>query len=474
MVAAGDSLTSQNGSRLSRLDREILRLALPAAGSHFIILLHHSIDTWWVGRLPEEDAALAALSIASFMVWIFGSITSLVGIGLTSLVARYVGQRHLAGARYIAHQGLLGALALGVLTAIIGWVAAPVVYALVTKDPEVAKQGISYVRIFWVGGFGILAQRGCEAIFRAHGNTHLPFLVGIGGLVLNACLDPLFMFGAFGLPGLGVAGVALATIITTGLMGLALLLLLKRARLVSPQYPGAEELRLHKDTRIGHPGLLGLDAVVLWRVARVGLPLMWAGVLFSLIYLVISRITAETGDTAAQAALGLGHRGEGVAFILSSGYAAAATSLVGRLLGQGKPSAAARAAWRCALQCSIACGMWGLILYTADDLIAGLFSDPGRTRDYAAAYYRIIAWSLIPQALEIVLEGGFGGAGMTIPPMIVSIVLSGLRIPLAYAAVFYWDLGVGGIWWVISITGIVRGIVMAYWFQRNAWKQHTV
>ena len=58
--------------------------------------------------------------------------------------------------------------------------------------------------------------------------------------------------------------------------------------------------------------------------------------------------------------------------------------------------------------------------------------------------------------------------------MIVSIVLSGLRIPLAYAAVFYWDLGVGGIWWVISITGIVRGIVMAYWFQRNAWKQHTV
>ena len=75
---------------------------------------------------------------------------------------------------------------------------------------------------------------------------------------------------------------------------------------------------------------------------------------------------------------------------------------------------------------------------------------------------------------EVVLDGAFGGAGMTIPPMVVSATLTAARIPLAQYAAFTAGLGVRGIWIVISATAALRGIVTAMWFSRGSWKRRTV
>ncbi len=458
------------------LDREILDLALPAIGSNLTLLLHHSLDTWWVGRMPEPDAPLAALSIATFTVWIFSSVAALVDIGLTSLVARYVGAARPAAARYIAYQGLLAALALGLASAFGGWLMAPLVYDMATGDPEVSEAGTQYVRIFWAGGTTILLERASHAIFRAHGNTLTPMLISVVGLAINTALNPVLMFGYAGLPALGVAGVAWATIISTGVTAVILLLLVARRGLCRASHPGEGELKLAIWTRVGPApeSRLALDTVLLRRVVRVGLPVAVSGLLFSLIYLVISRVTAQAGGTAAQAALGIGHRGESVAFILCTGYSAAAASLVGRRMGSGDPDAAARTAWRSLGQCAILCGLWSLVLYFGSGAIASIFTGAGETRDHAIAYYQIIAWCLVPQAAELVLEGAFGGAGLTVPPMVISVTLTSLRIPLCYLAASPSGAGVIGIWWAISATAILRGVVMAYWFHRGRWKEHSV
>lgn len=461
-------------SRLSCLDREILALALPATGSQLTLLIHTWVDTWWVGRLENEDAALAALAVSTFTIWIFASIASILGVGLTALIARYVGRRRIGAARYIAYQGILQAVALGVLTAVIGWTMAPVVFDLVSTDDAVRESGTEYVQIFWIGGFGILIARSCQATFRAHGDTRTPFVVGLLGIVLNAVLDPIFMFGFAFVPRLGVPGVALATVTTTTTLALVLLFLLRRRRLVSKTYPGDDEIRLEEHTRIGRPRWLGFDQTLFRRVTRIGLPVAQSGVLFSLIYLVVSRIAADTGGTAAQAALGLGHRGEGIAFVLCAGYATAAASLVGRRIGEGKVIGAELAAWRCVRQCALVCGLWGFALVFAGELLATLFTDPGPTQDATVLYYSIIAWCLVPQAIQIVLEGAFGGAGLTIPPMVISMIFALARIPLAYCAAFEWNLGVAGIWWVISLTSILRGLAIGFWFRRGTWKTQSV
>ena len=80
----------------------------------------------------------------------------------------------------------------------------------------------------------------------------------------------------------------------------------------------------------------------------------------------------------------------------------------------------------------------------------------------------------MPQCWEVVLEGGFAGAGMTVPPMIVTMVLTALRVPLARLASESWGYGIAGIWAVIAATAALRGVVIAAWFALGTWKKRTV
>ena len=111
-------------------DREILALALPAAGAGLTALLHTWVDTFWIGQSDEGPLGVAAIGVASFTVWIYGSLGSLLIVGLTGVVGRYCGARKPAAARYTASQGIRGALWLGGICAVLGYFLAPYFFRL--------------------------------------------------------------------------------------------------------------------------------------------------------------------------------------------------------------------------------------------------------------------------------------------------------------------------------------------------------
>ena len=458
------------------LDRTIIRLALPAAASGALQLVHATVDMFWVGKLGTE--ALAALAIATMTVWMFLSIGSLMAMGITALVARYVGSGRRAAAAYVAHQGLLWSAAAGLLAAALGYVLARPIYAATNATPAVASMGVAYTRIFWGGGAFLLLQVAADAAWRGYGNTRIPLLAGGVALVLNVVLDPLLIHGFGPVPALGVAGAAWATVLAT-VVGVVLVVgaLVRHGR-VQATRPPDEELRLAPTTRLGQPGRLGLDSAVFRRIARVGAPVAASGLFFTGIYLVLHNIASAAGGSAAQAGLGVGHRGEGVAWVVCGGWAAAASSLVGQRLGAGQPDAAARAAWRCVLHAVALCAAWGLLLMLAADPIAAFLTggeaDAAAARGHAVSYFLIVGLVLGPQAIEFVLDGAFGGAGQTLPPFLISSFFSVARIPLAWVAAFPLGLGVHGIWWAISLTALLRGLIAGAWFARGRWKTQTV
>ena len=105
---------NRNGDRPRRRrvafedDRTLLRLALPAIGSGLITVSYNWIDTYFVGHIDNaylREEAVAALTISWFTVWIFSSLGSLIDVGLTALVGRYVGAGKIAGAAYAAPVG---------------------------------------------------------------------------------------------------------------------------------------------------------------------------------------------------------------------------------------------------------------------------------------------------------------------------------------------------------------------------------
>ncbi|MCK4372368.1 MAG: MATE family efflux transporter, partial [candidate division Zixibacteria bacterium] len=111
-----------------------------------------------------------------------------------------------------------------------------------------------------------------------------------------------------------------------------------------------------------------------------------------------------------------------------------------------------------------------LLFILIPELIASIFTDDPLVLKIAVDYLIILGLSQIAMAFEIVLEGAFGGAGDTVPPMVVMIPGSAIRIPLAYYLVYNLGWGINGVWWTLTITSALKAIVLAYWFKRGTWK----
>ena len=286
--------------------------------------------------------------------------------------------------------------------------------------------------------------------FRAAGNTTLPFVMLLCATLVAAVLDPLLITGWGPFPQLGMRGAALATLCVRGGMCVIGVAMLRRRALVT----------------FGAPDWGRIATIV-----RVGLPTAATGVMFSLIYVVMTRTTQQFG-TPALAALGLGHRVESWMYMIGVGFGAAAAAIVGQNLGARQPDRAARAGWLTLAMTGvpgvIACA--GLLLFPST--LAGLFSTDVAVVAEATRYLRTAAFAQLVVSGETVLEGALGGAGWTLPPMITSTVVTLARVPLAAWAASHW--GTTGIWWVISLTAIVRALAMMGLWASGGWRRSMV
>jgi Na+-driven multidrug efflux pump len=192
---------------------------------------------------------------------------------------------------------------------------------------------------------------------------------------------------------------------------------------------------------------------------------------FVAVYWFLIRFVHEFGVEAA-AAMGIGNRLESFSYLTCYGFSLAASTMVGQNLGAGKPDRAARCAWG-ATGTAIGLTSFITILFlTIPELIASVFSDDPAVIAMAADYLIILGISQTAMAVEIVIEGAFAGAGNTIPPMLVMLPGSALRIPLAYYLCFTLDWGINGIWWTLTITSIAKALVLAGWFKLGRWKSN--
>jgi putative MATE family efflux protein len=265
-------------------------------------------------------------------------------------------------------------------------------------------------------------------------------------VVLSIGLDPLLIVGVGPFPRLGVQGAALASVMVRGggfLIGISIAL---------------------------RRGLINLGAPD-WRavptIFRVGAPLSLTGVLFSLIYMWLTRFTSRFG-TPALAALGVGHKVEGIGFIAISGFALSASALVGQNLGAHQEQRAREAVRLTIIYCLVVTVTTAAVFVAFPATLTGLFTTDSAVIADGSLYLRIIALSQVGQTFEIILEGALGGAGYTFWPMVASSSLSALRIPLAawWSAAF----GLAGIWWAISLTSVARGGAMSLLWLSGAWR----
>ena len=403
------------------------------------------IDSIWVGRLLGP-AALAAVSTAGFYVWVALSLGEMVEIGLIAVAARRHGEGDPERAARAAAAAVAYALVAGLVVSVVGWLLADTLFRVMTVPAEVASLGHTYLSTWVLGGPLVFGFFAIEATFRAAGDTRTPFMMLAGSVGVSIVLDPLLIAGIGPFPRLGVEGAALASVMVRGggfLVGCIIALRRGLLRVSAPEWR------------------------VLPTIVRIGMPLSLAGVLLSVIYMWLTRFTARFG-TAALAALGVGHKMEGLGFIAISGFSLAASAMVGQNLGAGQEARAREAVRLTVGYCLIVTVTTAVAFLLIPAQLVALFTRDAQVIADGVLYLRVIAFAQIGQSFELILEGALAGAGYTFWPQIVSTSLTAMRIPLAawWSRVF----GLLGIWLALSVTAISRGVAMVLFWKSGRWR----
>ena len=433
------------------LTRHIFALALPATATMFLQIAFNIVDLFWIGRLGTD--AVAAVSITAVLIWSVHALIHMVAVGVSALVAQQIGAGQPGVAAQTARQGLwfglLGSLA---VTACIP--ASETLLAFMGIAPEVVGLGKEYLDLILLGASTIFGFYIVTAAFQGRGDTLTPMKILGLAVGLNALLDPLLIFGWGPFPAWGLRGAALATVVSRLLATVWGLWLLPR------------------DYSLPAPGdRLALDGRIIRAVLRIGFPISLANLLFCFVYVLMTRIVARFG-TDSVAALGIGHKLESLSYMTCVGFATAATALVGQNLGAGRTRRAFHAALRTVFLLTLAVAVYTGIYYRFGAELVSLFivDSPGVVT-IGGWYMTIIAFSQIFMGFDLAFTAAFGGAGNTLPPMVIGVPATFARIPVAWYLAVTCGWGIVGVWWAITLCTIVHGVLLTGWFFLRRWER---
>ena len=426
----------------------LTKLALPLMGTSLIQMAYNLTDMAWIGRLGAGP--VASVGVAGIYMWLATGIVMLARVGGQVRVANHIG----AGDISLAADYAQAAVQLGVaISAVLG-----MIFVLFTQ-PLIAFFGLSgvqaiadaeiYLRIVGTGLIFTSFVQVLTAIITTTGNSHTPFVATAIGLVVNIVLDPVLIFGLYGFPKLGVMGAALATVAAQAVVALLFVLYIIND---THLFCHVHFFKAPKPAQL--KDILKLSA-----------PAALQNILFPSITMLLSRFVAAFGDNAI-AVQRVGSQIESISWMTAEGFSAALGSFVAQNWGAGNVRRAKQGYFTALGIMTV----WGCISTAVLVFLAGpifkLFIPQADVLSMGVDYLVILGYSQLFMCLEIMTTGAFNGFGRTVTPAIINVVLTAARIP---AALFLsaTALGLNGIWWSISCSSILKGLLLTgvfFWF----------
>jgi len=433
------------------IPRHVFALAFPAVLSMFAIVVNNFVDTALVGHLGDRE--LAAVGSAGLLMWIIFSLMDMISVGTVAIISRNYGAKDLEGASKCAMDINRFSFFFSSILAVAGILLADDIISLLNLGPEVEEMAIIYIRIVFLSVPPLFFAEVVWSIFRSIGDTRTPMILMAWTVAINIVLDIFLIYGLWIFPRLEVVGAAIATTVAHAFAGVIALYFVKTGRVPFKIIP---------------TNLFKIDFRVVLKTVRIGLPISLAGLNFTLVYLVLTRIMSEFG-TSAVASISVGNRVESISYMTCHGFYMAVSAMVGQNLGARNPERAARSVWTATGILSVITLGFGAIFIAFPEYITIIFSKEPDVIRISADYLRILGISQLFMGFEFAFEGAFGGAGHTIPPTIVSVPGTLIRIPLAYYLAISLGLGPIGVFWAITISTTIKGIWLAGWFKFGIW-----
>lgn len=423
----------------------LARLAFPIMATSFIQMAYNLTDMIWIGRIGS--GAVAAVGAAGMFTWLFNGTIVIPKMGGQVKVAHALGAGNAEDAAAYARGDLQLGIFLSIFFGIICLLfAGPLIRFYKLTDPVVIQQAEAYLMI--TGGlvlFNFMNQI-FTGLMTAMGNSMVTFRATTAGLILNIVLDPILIYGPGPLPAMGVAGAAFATVLAQLVVFLLYLKAIHNEPIIFS--------RLHL--------LQKTDPVYIKEMMRIGLPIGLHNMIFASVSMTLARIVAGYGD-AAVAIQKVCSQIESISWMTAEGFGSAVNSFSAQNYGAGKKERIKKGYFT-AITIMI---LWGcftsFLLFVFPEPIIRIFITEADVIPLGADYLRILAYSEIFTCIEITSAGAFQGIGKSFYSSLITVIFTVIRIPLALF-LSGTALGLNGVWWSISASGILRGTVMVVGF----------
>lgn len=206
-----DTMVKENKMGVMPIPKLLISMSLPMIISMLVQALYNIVDSMFVAQLNE--AALTSVSLAFPIQNLMIAVAAGTGVGVNALLSRSLGEQKLDEANKIAVNGVFLALVSFAVFALIFGFGSRIFFAFQTEDTQIIEYGTQYLTIVSVASMGLFLQVTYERLLQSTGKTIFNMLTQGTGAIINIILDPILIFGMFGLPAMGVAGAALATVI---------------------------------------------------------------------------------------------------------------------------------------------------------------------------------------------------------------------------------------------------------------------
>jgi putative MATE family efflux protein len=435
------------------IPRALFTLAVPIMLANLLQTGYQLSDAFWVGRLGAD--AVAAISVSfpvTFLVIALGSGLAMAG---ATLSAQYMGAGRQDMVNHVAAQTMLMVVITSALFGAAGYALAPFLLRLLGVAPAVYEGALGFLRVSFVGILFVFTYAMFQALMRGVGQTRIPLIIVGCTVLLNFALGPLFIFGWGPIPGNGVMGAAMATLVTQALASIAGVVVFMRGR---------------HGIQLTWRGFLP-DPVYLKRAFFLGIPGSLELSTRALGLMIMSFLVASFG-TLTIAAYGVGSNILQIVTIPVMGMSMAVSTLVGQNIGAGKPARASQAvkfgAW---VSFGLLTVIGGVAWLAAPRLVAFFVPEDPAVIEEGARFIRTmcLAWGGI--GVQLCIVAAFRASGNMLMSMVIAMVSQWMvQFPLAYVLSRHTSLHAQGLWWSFPITNIIVALVSVAWFARGTWK----
>lgn len=421
-----------------KIGKVLLKLAPPVMLAQLIQALYNIVDSLFVGRY--SDAGLTALSIVYPLQLLMIALAVGAGVGLNTVMAAKLALGKREEADEYAGVGSPLALAMWLIFAAVCWLIMPFYASISTGSAEIAADVVSYGRIVCVFSIGLFLESMWTKVLQANGDMRTPMIAQIVGALFNIALDPLLIFGMWGIPEMGISGAAIATVV--GQVAAALIVLKKGIRR-SPSirvYPR----RIAKILALGLPNILMQSAYTF--------------------YILGLNLILSTFSDQAVTALGLYYKWQTFFFIPLGAMQTCIVPVISF-------NYAARDIARCSqtLRDSIIFGMALMALGTVCFLaIPGpmlrVFTSDEQVIEIGTVGFRFVGVSFIPLVTSLIFPVFFQAVGSGVKSSFLTVLRTVvLFVPLGYA---FSRFGLTWFWLTFPVTETVVTIVGFIFYKR--------